>query len=232
MQAVIMAGGMGTRLRPLTYAIPKPLLPIGEKPILELILQRLKRSGIGDVIIATGYRSELIETYFGNGKKWGVRIGYARENTPLGTAGVLRQLRRRLRGDFLVMNGDVLTELDFRTMLRAHRAAGADITVGARTLETEIPYGVLECRGGEVRGITEKPRIRSLISAGVYLVRPGVIGLIPASGRYDMPQLITKAIAAGRRVGTHEIREYWMDIGHLEDLQKAIDDVQHHRVRP
>jgi NDP-sugar pyrophosphorylase family protein len=232
MQAVIMAGGKGTRLRPLTYAIPKPLLPIGEKPILELILKRLKRSGIRDVIIATGYRSELIETYFGNGKKWGIRIGYARENKPLGTAGILRRLRRRLHGDFLVMNGDVLTELNFHKMLLAHRKTGADVTVGVRALETEIPYGVLECRGDDISTITEKPRIRSLISAGIYLIRPAMSGLIPGSGRYDMPQLITKAIAEGRRVSKYEIREYWMDIGHLDDFQKAVDDMQHHRVKP
>ncbi len=232
MQAVIMAGGMGTRLRPLTYAIPKPLLPIGETPILELILRRLRRAGIRDVLIATGYRSELIETYFGDGRKWGVRINYTRETAPLGTAGILRRLRHRLRGDFLLMNGDVLTELDFRVMHRAHHSGDAQITVGVRALETEIPYGVLECRGDDIVAITEKPRLRSLISAGVYIVHPGVIGLIPARGRYDMPQLITAAIAAGRRVIKFQIKGYWMDIGHLDDYQRAVDDMRHHRVRP
>jgi NDP-sugar pyrophosphorylase family protein len=144
MNAVVMCGGLGTRLRPLTYAIPKPLLPVGEKPILELIIESLREHGIREIILSVGYRAELIETYFGDGSGFRVEISYIREREPLGTAGALRLVGERVSDDFLMLNGDLLTRLDFRQMVAAHREQGADLTIGTRTHSVQIPYGVVE----------------------------------------------------------------------------------------
>jgi NDP-sugar pyrophosphorylase family protein len=189
MKAVIIAGGSGTRLRPFTFSIPKPLLPVREKPILEHTIRRLRSLGITDITLTLGYGAELIEAYFGDGRKFGVDIKYTREKKPLGTAGPLH-LIKGLRGPFLVMNGDILTRLDFNRMLRFHEKNRADITIAARKYRDRLPFGTLSCEGCRITGITEKPVTEYLVSAGIYIVSPAAARRIPANRFFTLPDLI------------------------------------------
>lgn len=228
MKAVILAGGEGTRLRPLTYAIPKPLIPIREKPILELLLGQLRRSGLRDVILSTGYRAELIQTYFGTGEAFGVRIEYVREQRPLGTAGVLGLLRGRWPAHEarLVMNGDIVTSLDFRRLAAYHRQRRADLTVGVKRIGYRLPYGVVSSRNGVLARVQEKPRMSCEICAGIYVVQGSLLKLVPRGKPLDMPALIAQAIAQGRRVLRYPIREYWMGIEALHQLNQVRNRLQ------
>jgi NDP-sugar pyrophosphorylase family protein len=223
-KAVVMCGGLGTRLRPLTYAIPKPLLPVGEKPILELIVESLREHGIREIILSVGYRAELIETYFGSGRGFGVEISYVRERQPLGTAGALRLLEERLGNDFLMLNGDLLTRLDFRAMIDEHQAGGADLTIGTRPYSVQIPYGVIEHGNGRVTAINEKPQVNVLINAGIYVINRGVLSFIPREGPFFMDQLVRAAIAAEMTVRNYIINEYWLDMGAMEDYARANEE--------
>jgi NDP-sugar pyrophosphorylase family protein len=221
-----MCGGLGTRLRPLTYAIPKPLLPVGEKPILELLVESLREHGVREIVLSVGYRAELIETYFGDGRGFGIPISYAREREPLGTAGPLRLIADRLDDDFLMLNGDLLTHLDFRAMVRRHRERDADITVGTRPYSVQIPYGVIEDGDGQVTGIAEKPRVSMLINAGIYVMNRRVLELVPPEGPYFMDELLRGAIAMRMRVQHYHIQEYWLDMGAMEDYARANEEFQ------
>jgi NDP-sugar pyrophosphorylase family protein len=213
-------------LRPLTYAIPKPLLPVGEKPILELLVESLREHGVREIILSVGYRAELIETYFGDGSSLGVEIRYVREREPLGTAGALRLLAGQLDGDFLMLNGDLLTRLDFRAMIAAHREARADLMIGTRPYSVQIPYGVIENGSGRVTAINEKPEVSVLINAGIYVISPRVAALVPPEGPYFMDELVRAAIAAEMNVRNYTIREYWLDMGAMEDYARANEEFQ------
>lgn len=223
-QAVLMCGGLGTRLRPWSYVIPKPMFPIGERPILELLLRRLHKHAIDEIYLALGYKAELIETYFRDGAQLGVRLHYVRESEPLGTAGALNLLRDQLRAPFLMMNGDLVTRLDFRAFYAFHLAQGAAITVGVKAYEVPIPYGVVESEANVVTALREKPTLSVNINAGIYAISPEALALMPAVGRYDATQLIEAAMSARLRVCSYLIQEYWMDIGRFEDYHKANED--------
>jgi dTDP-glucose pyrophosphorylase/CBS domain-containing protein len=223
LQAVIMAGGFGNRLRPLTESLPKPMLPVGDKPLLELIIGQLRQSGIRNVHVTTHYKGEVIEKYFGDGQEHGVRMSYVGECEPLGTAGALCRLAD-CRDPLLVINGDVLTSVDFRAMLNFHEDHAADMTIAVKQYDIEVPYGVIDSNGVEITGISEKPVISQFINAGIYLLNPGVCGLVPQGRRYDIPDLVRRLLEEHYRVVSFPVREYWQDIGRPEDYERALTD--------
>ena len=225
MKAVLLAGGKGVRMRPLTYTIPKPLLPVGEKPILEEIIERLRGNGITDLIIAVGYRAELIETYFRDGAQLGVSVEYVRETQPLGTAGPLALVRSQCalpQGEpLLAMNGDILTSLDMRAFADAHARSGAELTVATREHQLRHPYGVVQVADGRVSGITEKPAVTDVVSAGIYAISPSALPLVPDGKFFDMPDLVNALAAAGRAVAEYRFDGEWLAIDGLDQLEDA-----------
>ena len=223
--AVVMVGGYGTRLLPLTEHVPKPMLPVGERPLLERTIEQLRDAGIREVHLTTHYLPESIVGHFGTGEAFGVNISYANEDQPLGTAGGLKLIRRPDR-PFLVINGDILTRVSYREMLRFHKEQGAMLTVGLRVHEIQVPFGVVECDEDRVLGVTEKPRIRLLVNAGIYLLEPAACDHIPAVGRFDMTDLIRRLLDEGEPVVGFPIIEYWQDVGRHEDYQQAHEDVR------
>ena len=229
MQAVVLVGGYGTRLRPLTFSIPKPLLPVGERPLLGLILERLREREFTDVILATGYQAELIHAFCGDGSRFGLRIGYVHEEEPLGTAGPLGLLGDRVLGDdVLVLNGDILTTFDFRRLLHFRREGGYALAVGYTKHVYESPFGVLRLRGAEVQSITEKPRLEQFVSAGVYAIARDVLALVPPRTHLTFPELIERLLGGGRGVGGLEIEDVWLgleSIGHFEEAVRQVTDL-------
>jgi NDP-sugar pyrophosphorylase family protein len=235
MRALVMAGGFGTRLRPLTDELPKPMLPMGDRPLLEVIVAQLHQAGIRHVSISRHYKGDRIEQHFGDGRRFNVDIEYVDEDQPLGTAGALGLLANagEARSDddpLLVVNGDVLTQVNYASMLDFHRANRADLTVAVRPFEVQVPYGVVDTDGVLVRGVDEKPVIRNFINAGIYLLNNRVRRLVPAGERYDMTQLIGGAIAERLRVISFPLREYWLDIGQSEDYARAVADLKEGKV--
>lgn len=220
LQAVIMAGGYGKRLLPLTESVPKPMLPVGERPLLELIIQQLRRAGIHDVNLTTHYLPESISGHFGNGEDFGVHLNYSREEHPLGTAGGLR-LMPRPQGPFLVINGDILTGVPFQQMLQYHRSHRAMLTVGVRKYEMQVPFGVVDCDDVRITRIEEKPCLSYFINAGTYLLEPEAWDHIPENRQFDMTDLIRVLLEAGQTVVGFPIMEYWIDVGRHEDYIKA-----------
>lgn len=214
---VLMAGGLGTRLRPLTDACPKPLLPVGGKPILERIIERFVEQGFEDFYISVNYMADMIVDHFRNGEHWGVRINYLRETEKLGTAGALSLLPERPEHAFVVMNGDLLTEVDFVSLLREHEARGVLATMAVREYEMQIPYGVVNVCDGFIESLQEKPTHKFLVNAGIYVLEPTALDRIP-SGHIDMPMLFERLGEQGR-TWAYPLREYWVDIGRLEDLE-------------
>ena len=225
LSAVIMAGGYGTRLRPLTDDMPKPMLPVGDRPLLERTVRRLREAGIQDVRVTTHYLGDRIASHFGDGKAFGVDITYLNEDRPLGTAGALA-LVNRPAGPLLVMNGDILTNLNFHALLAFHREHRADATVAVRKYDLTVPYGVVECEGTQVKALQEKPTERFLVNAGIYLLEPAVLDCIPPGERFDMTELIQVLLQQGRTVVSFPIVEYWLDIGRAEDYERAQSDVE------
>ncbi len=225
-QAVLMCGGRGMRLRPWSLIIPKPLFPVGDRPVLELLVERLRLHGVTEIYLSLGYKAEMIESVFKDGQHLGVRVHYVREEEPLGTAGSLNLLRDELRSPFLVMNGDLVTRLDFGKMVAFHQAHGAEITVGTKNHEIRVPYGVIEDHDGQVAQIREKPIYIMRINAGIYVVNRSALDLLPRSGRYDATQLIEAAMRAGRPVYSYLIEEYWLDMGDIKDYEQANADAQ------
>ena len=225
MIAVIMAGGLGTRLRPLTYSIPKPLLPIGEKPILEIIIEKLKSQNIRKIILTTGYRSELIQTYFRNGKSLGVNITYMNESKPLGTAGALAMLKKSLgaKEPFLVMNGDILTKLDFNRMRDFHLEQKALLTIGMVKHKYKLAFGTLELDGHDLRSIKEKPEFTYDVSAGIYIIQPQALSYIPKDKHFTMPELAMALVKNRQKVSCYSIKEYWMAVEHIDQFTQAIN---------
>jgi dTDP-glucose pyrophosphorylase/CBS domain-containing protein len=223
LSAVIMAGGFGTRMLPLTEAVPKPMLPVQDRPLLEWTLERMRRAGIQDIAISTHYLADRISSHFGDGAAHGVSLRYVHESVPLGTAGALRLVEDVTR-PMLVINGDIMTGVPFGEMLEFHRAQGALLTVGIRKCELQLPYGVLELDGSQLRSVQEKPRQAFWVNAGIYIVEPGVRDLIPANTRYDMTDLIEQMLARGQQVAGFPIVEYWLDVGQPADYIRAHAD--------
>jgi dTDP-glucose pyrophosphorylase/CBS domain-containing protein len=224
LRAVVMAGGYGTRLRPLTEELPKPMLPVGSRPLLELILEQLRLAGIRQVNVATHYKSDIIADHFRDGSDFGIDIRYVKEDQPLGTAGAL-SLLEHTDEPLLVMNGDILTRVDFRSMLNFHREHKADLTMAVKQYEFRVPYGVVETEGVRVRAISEKPLVRHFINAGIYLLSPSVCKMIPGGQVYHITDLINHLLAEGHTVVNFPIREYWLDIGKTDHYNQAQADI-------
>jgi len=218
--AVVMAGGFGKRLFPLTEHTPKPMLPVGGRPILEILVRQLSESGVRDFHFTTHYRPEKIREHFGDGSGFGVNINYLNEESPLGTAGALSLLPVP-QTDQLVINGDILTQLDFGRMFDFHRQHKAAMTVAVREYEHVVPFGVVRISDALIRAIEEKPRHSWFVSAGIYILSPRVFDHIVRGERLDMPQLIERIIHAGQPVASFPIREKWTDIGRQGDYEAA-----------
>jgi dTDP-glucose pyrophosphorylase len=223
--AVLMAGGAGSRLRPLTNDVPKPLLRVGGKPLLEIMIERLRANGVREFYVSVHYRSEQIESHFGDGARLGVRIEYLRESEPLGTAGALRLLGDRWTSPLFLVNGDILTKCDFRSMLGFHERAGAALTVGLVPYTVELPYGVFETDGDRLTAVNEKPRLEFNVNSGLYVMSPALRALIPGGRVFDAPDLIRLAVEGGRAVKMFPITDYWLDVGRHDDFSKADRDV-------
>lgn len=221
--AVVMAGGYGRRLLPLTADIPKPMLRVGDRPLIERLVQQLRDVGVARVNISTHYKAEQIATHFGNGEAFGIEVGYVSEERPLGTAGALSMVP----GDdpLLVINGDILTTLDFRALLSFHFEHDAAMTVAVREYGFNVPYGVVDTDGLHVTAVTEKPTVKFFVNAGIYLVSPSARQFIPSREHFDMPQLITEVLKAGGKVISFPVWEYWLDIGRHEDYEQAQQDL-------
>lgn len=222
---VIMAGGLGTRLRPLTENCPKPMLPIAGKPLLEHIIERAKREGFGHFAIATHYLGGVIEDYFGNGERFGVQIDYLREDMPLGTAGALGLLTPLPLAPFIVTNGDVITDVHYGELLDFHIRSSAVATMAVRLHEWQHPFGVVETQGIEIIGFEEKPIARTHINAGIYALDPAVLSSLSADLRCDMPTLFAKLKSQSKRIVAYPMHEPWLDVGRPDDLILANKDI-------
>jgi dTDP-glucose pyrophosphorylase/CBS domain-containing protein len=223
LRALVMAGGYGTRLQPLTSERPKSMLPVGDKPLLEVIVDQLQQAGIRRVSVATHYKAEMIEQHFGDGRDFGVDIGYLNEDEPLGTAGALARMPASPE-PILVMNGDILSRVNVAAMLEFHRSNAADMTVAVRPYQLQVPYGVIRSDGINVTAVDEKPIVSYHVNAGIYLVTDAVRRLVPAGQRFDMTDLIGRAVADGRKVVSFLVREAWIDIGRQDDYARAQQD--------
>jgi dTDP-glucose pyrophosphorylase len=223
----LMAGGFGKRLYPLTQDCPKPMLKVGDKPILELILQSLADVGFHRFYISTHYLPEMIRDYFGDGSRWGVSIQYVHEDVPLGTGGALGLLPRGEVGlPMILMNGDLLTRVDYRSLLEFHQRHQGAATLCVREYESQVPYGVIQSEGHRITQIVEKPVQRFFISAGIYVLSPELIGRVVPGERIDMPTLLEQEIVAGRDVNMFPVHEYWLDIGRMDDFHRAQEEVR------
>lgn len=219
--AVIMAGGEGMRLRPITDQVPKPMVEVGGVPLLEQQISRLAKAGIARIYISVNYLGDVIEGYFGDGGRLGLEIRYLREAEKLGTGGALSLLPERPEGSFIVMNGDILTTLDFGGLHAFHTAQSAVITVAAVDYRVSVPFGVIVADGPSVTSLTEKPAQRFLCNAGMYAVAPEALELLPKTPRFNMTDLISNCLLAQKAVAVFPLHEYWTDIGTPDDLAKA-----------
>lgn len=225
LRAVVMAGGQGARLRPLTESLPKPMLPIGGRPVMQFIVEQLRDVGVKHIHISTHYQPEKIMQHFGNGESFGVDIKYVNEEVPLGTGGALG-LMKMPDEPVLVINGDILTQVDFRSMYAFHQEHRADMTVAVRRYEVKVPYGVVDCEGARVRGLREKPELSFFVNAGIYLLEPTVFRHIHNNQRMNMTDLIQTLIDCGQAVISFPICEYWLDMGQHADYKQAQEDVR------
>jgi len=237
MRAVILAGGKGVRLAPLTQVIPKPLVPLGGKPILEIVLRQLQSQGFRHVTLAVGYMADLIQAYFGDGRRLGLHLDYAFEEQPLGTAGPLAHIDG-LDDTFLVMNADVLTDLDYRALMAYHHTHGAIATVSAYERQVRIDLGVIIADGdGRIRDYVEKPAYTHLVSMGIYIFEPDILAHIPPAaaqtghpdrpaGYLDFPDLVKHLLRQNQRVYFYPFNGYWLDIGRHEDYAKASEELE------
>jgi dTDP-glucose pyrophosphorylase len=223
--AVLMAGGDGRRIRTLSEDVPKPLLRVGGKPLLEILIERLRAAGVSTFFVTVRHKSEMIEAHFGDGSRLGVSIRYVREEAPLGTAGALARLPEPLTAPFFLVNGDVVTKCDFLGMLDFHRRCRADLTVGTVSHTVEVPYGVLRVRGEWLEGVDEKPRLDFIVNGGVYVVEPSVVSLVPSDRPFDATDLIRLLQDRARTVAAFPIRDYWLDVGRDGDFHRANRDV-------
>jgi NDP-mannose synthase len=222
MQAIILAGGKGTRLAPYTTVLPKPLMPIGDMPILDVVIRQLAYRGFDNITLAVGYLAELIMAYCGDGAKYNLRLSYSREETPLGTAGPIA-LVPDTKEPFLVMNGDLLTTLDYGKMYEFHRARGAIATLALYRRDVKIDLGVIECDADEwVTNYIEKPTFHYAVSTGIYIFDPSIRNYIPPHQRLDLPELILHLLADGQKVSGFSFDGYWLDIGRHDDYEIAV----------
>ncbi len=221
---VLMAGGEGRRLRPLTAAMPKPMLRLGDKPLLETILESFVGAGFRRFYISVNYKAELVESHFRDGRDWNVNIEYLRESKPLGTAGALHLLPEAPTQPILVMNGDLLTKVSFPNLVDFHAQGRAAATICVRDYNLTVPYGVVEMTNSHVAALEEKPQQRHLVNAGIYVLEPSALNLVPPNERFDMPDLLSRLIQTGTGVTAFPIREYWMDIGQMSDFERASQD--------
>jgi NDP-sugar pyrophosphorylase family protein len=221
---VILAGGKGTRLMPYTTALPKPLMPVGDYPILEILLRQLSNQGFKRITLAVGHLAGLIQAYFGDGRSWGVDLSYAYETAPLGTAGPIARLPREDRS-MLVLNGDLLTTLDFTRLLAFHYDNAATATIGTTRRTETVQFGVIETEtAGRITHYKEKPNLEYLVSMGIYVFSPEVRDYIPSLQKFDFPDLVQSLLRHDKRVLAYESDAYWMDIGRPDDYQRANED--------
>lgn len=221
---VIMAGGLGTRLKTLTHEIPKPMLKVGNDPILQHIIVNFRQYGYNKMIMTVNYKAEIIENYFQDGYAYGVNIKYIKEKKRLGTAGGIRLAQAHLEKPFFVINGDIFTNLNMEKLMNFHLEKKWALTVGTKNYSFQIPYGVLETEGKKVTGVREKPELQCLINGGVYCLNPEVINLIPENSYFEITDLINTCLDKGLPVGSYEIQDYWMDIGRQEDYYQLNND--------
>lgn len=228
LKAVVLSGGLGSRLRPFTEVIPKPLLPIGEKAVLEIQIERLRDHGFDEIILATNYKSEYIESFFGDGSRYGVKLSVSKEDVPLGTAGPISLLKDRLIEPFLVMNGDILTLLNFSKLYSFAAKQNQPLTIGVKKEILPFAFGNIFFDGDYVTDIQEKPNFELYILAGIYIMTPEIFDYIPYNAMYGMDLLIKKLLAEKIKVPKYDIKEYWLDIGRLSDYDSAQDIYKEH----
>ena len=223
-RVILMVGGLGTRLRPLTQDTPKPMLKVGNKPILQTIVEKFAEYGFVNITMCVNFNASIIRDYFGDGKEFGVNIDYVLEQKRMGTAGALSLLKERPSEPFFVMNGDLLTNVNFEHILNYHALNKATATMCVREYDYEVPYGVVKMNDNKIIEIAEKPVQKFFVSAGIYMLSPEILDFIPQDEFYDMPTLFEKAIAQDKNVISFPIHEYWIDIGRLEEYQKANEE--------
>jgi len=222
-RVILMVGGLGTRLRPLTDSTPKPMLPVGGKPILQTIVEKFVSYGFVNIIMCVGYKSDIIQKFFEDGSKFGANIEYVLENKRMGTAGALTLLSNNQKSTepFFVMNGDLLTNINFENMLEFHLSQEAKATMCVREYDFQVPYGVVNIKDGEIKSIIEKPLYKFFVSAGIYMLDSSCIDMIPKDEFYDMPTLFEEMIKQDDKTVSFPIREYWLDIGRMDEYEKA-----------
>lgn len=225
MKTVIMAGGLGKRLKPLTCVIPKPLLPLGEKTILECTINKLKEHDFKEIILATNFQSELFEAYLKDGSHLGVNLEYSKEEKPLGTVGPLSLLKEKIgKEPFIIINGDILTNLNFKDLMNFHINNNADITVTVKEIETPFQYGIIHSKNDHLVDLEEKPNLKSDILAGIYVFNPEMLNYLENNKPKLMTDFIRDLLNHGKKVRVYRIKEYWLDIGLMENYQKAQED--------
>jgi NDP-sugar pyrophosphorylase family protein len=228
LKAVILAGGLGERLRPFTQAIPKPLLPIGEQSLLEIQICKLATSGFSEIFLATNYKSEYIENFIGDGSQFSVKIHYSRESQPLGTCGPLSLLRSQLDAPFVVMNGDILTTIDFARFYAFGMEQDSEFTIATKNVGTPFNFGKVETQGNRIVKVEEKPQFLTEVVAGIYFMRPSLLRFVPDSRFFGIPDLIEVMLAAGLPITRYLMDEYWLDIGRVEDYSVAEEAYRTH----
>ncbi len=230
MKAVILAGGLGTRLKPFTQVIPKPLLPVGESSVLEIQIMSLKRRGFDEIHIAANYMADYVQAFLGDGKKYGVRLSFSKEDKPLGTCGPVRLLRDVLTEPFLLMNGDILTTLNFENLYKYALGVDANLVVVTKEIVAPFHFGKVVTEGEYILEVEEKPDFRLEILCGIYILKSAVFDLIPPDTYYGIDSLIKDMLAAKMKVGRYFMKDYWLDIGHINDYQEAQEIYQEHFV--
>jgi len=231
-EAVVLAGGRGTRLAPFTNVLPKPLLPVGERPILDLVLTQLARQGCIKVTLAVGHMGHIIEIYCGDGERWGLEIDYLRETTPLGTVGALAHISDLPQHGFIVMNGDVLSDLSYTQLLDAHAQHAGELTIASFRRCVRDELGIIEIDDqSNIVAYREKPEHEYLVSMGIYAMNRTVVELVPREGRMDLPDLVHRLLANGRRVSAYVHMDYWLDLGRPDDFTRANEEFESLRER-
>lgn len=221
---LIMAGGLGKRLGALTLETPKPMLPVGGRPLLESTILNFKKQGFRNFLLSVNFKKEVIQGHFNSGQEFGVTINYLEEKRKLGTAGALSLIKKNVKAPFVLINGDILTTLKFKNLINFHEENESDLTIGVREHTLEIPYGVVVSRGRVVSKIEEKPTKKVQINAGIYIISPSVLAFIPKDQTTDMPDLVNHIVKMGLKVTIFPVKEYWLDIGRMEDLKRANSD--------
>lgn len=221
MKAVILAGGLGTRLKPFTEVIPKPLLPIGEKAVLEIQIEHLKQHGFNEIFLATNYKSDYIENFFGDGSRYGVKLIISREETPLGTVGPLTLLKSELTEPFVVMNGDILSNINFTDFYNSAISKETLLSICVKKIIMPFAFGNIYFKDDLVIGIEEKPDIITYALAGIYVMKPSIFNIIPYNEFYGMDMLIKQMLSEQLPISKYELKEYWLDIGRINDYESA-----------